>query len=217
METDSRIVMENFGRRIASVWAGLRPATRGIVERALLSSSASTSATSSTAGARQSNAPYDARAEWELSRLLAALEERAPEREALSAQLSGELSRVAEACVALLQLRAQSAETFAQLLARAFRAHDYVQVDALADRLTKQLPPSEICELARNPQVTVRAIAEEALAQSPTSVLVELLADPIDSFTVRAALERQAEDYESDEARWIITALDEADAEAMEE
>ncbi len=220
MENDTRITIEDFGGRIASVWAGLRPATRGMVERALHPSSASAANATpvvSPVNARTATVPYDARAEWELSRLLSVLDERAPEDEKLSAEMSGQLRRMADACARVLQLRAQSAETFAQLLVRSFGAHDYVQVDALADRISKQLPPSEMCELARHAQITVRAIAQEALAQTPTSVLIELLADPVDAPVVRDALERQADDYESDEARWIVGALDEADAEAMEE
>ncbi len=214
MENNSRLTIEDFGGRIASVWAGLQPTTRGMVERALLQAVSAGNAVSSV---RTGTVPYDARAEWELSRLLAALDENSPDAEALSVQQTGQLRRMAEACDSVLQLRAQSAEAFAQLFERAFAAHDYRRVDALADRMSVQLPPSEICELARHPQVRVRAIAQEALAQAPTSVLVELLADPVDAPVVRAALERQADEYESDEARWIVGALDEADAESIEE
>lgn len=224
MQNDLRITMEDFGGRIASVWAGLRPTTRGLVARALLTAAATTSAnvsaattTTTVASARTSNIPYDARAEQELSRLLAALDERAPDGEALSAEQSERLRRMADACAAVLQFRAQSAESFSQLLAREFHVHDYAQIDLLADRISAQLPPSEICELARHTEVRVRAIAQEALTQSPTSVLVELLSDPVDAPIVRAALERQAMDYELEEARWIVNALDEAEVETSED
>ena len=65
------------------------------------------------------------------------------------------------------------------------------RVDALADSLTR-FAPSEICELARSQDVVVRALANEALALFPTSVLVSLLSDPVDSEIGRDALRRQA-------------------------
>ena len=57
----------------------------------------------------------------------------------------------------------------------------------------------------------VRALANEALAQFPTSVLVGLLSDPVDSEIARDALRRQAVDYGSEEARQIINALDQVE------
>jgi len=57
----------------------------------------------------------------------------------------------------------------------------------------------------------VRALANEALAQFPTSVLVGLLSDPVDSEIARDALRRQAMEYGSEEARRIINALDQVD------
>jgi hypothetical protein len=43
-------------------------------------------------------------------------------------------------------------------------------------------------------------------------VLVELLGDPVDSDVARNALELQADDYGSEEARWVVSALERADA-----
>jgi hypothetical protein len=61
------MTIEDFGTGVASVWQGLRPSTRSLVERALAAPPAPPRAES----------PYDARSEWELSRLLTALDERA--------------------------------------------------------------------------------------------------------------------------------------------
>src|SRR5918912_707010 len=158
------MTIEDFGARVASVWQGLRPSTRSLVERAL-----STPPPASVAAPRGDTA-YDARSEWELSRLLAAL------------------------------------------LERALRARDYARVDALADVMTARLAPSEVCEMARCANPAVRAVAQETLLQLPTAVLVALLGDPVDAEVARAALESQADEYESEEARFVVNALEQVDA-----
>ncbi len=94
---------------------------------------------------------------------------------------------------------------------RADRQRDYARIDALADALAG-FAPSEICELARSQDVVVRALANEALAQFPTSTLIGLLSDPVDSEIARDALRRQAMDYGSEEARQIVNALAQVDA-----
>ena len=68
----SSFTIDDFGGRIATVWSELRPATRGLVERAVQA------AASGTPPIR--NFQYDARADLELSRFLAALDDRAAEK-----------------------------------------------------------------------------------------------------------------------------------------
>lgn len=200
------MTIEDFGARVVSVWQGLRPATRSLVERAL--SAAPPPAT------LRADAAYDARSEWELSRLLAALDERAAEKgvAALSADQSRELDRFAETCARVLRSGARSAEVFAQLLERALRAKDYARVDTIADVMNARLAPSELCEMVRQTNPAVRAVAQEAMLQLPTSVLVALLGDPVDADIARAALESQADEYESEEARFVVNALEQVDA-----
>src|SRR5215208_50698 len=193
------MTIEDFGARVASVWQGLRPSTRSLVERALLTPAPlqqGPAATTSTASRRESI--YDARSEWELSRLLAALDERAAEvgAEALSAEQSRDLLRMTETCAAVLNREARSSEVFAQLLERALRVKDYARVDEVADVMTARLAPSELCETARHLNPAVRAVAQDAL-----------LGDPVDAETARLALEAQADEYESEEARIVVTAL----------
>jgi hypothetical protein len=198
--------MEDFGGRLASVWSELRPTTRGLVERALQTPSAPPARNRNAP-----NAPYDARADHELSRLLAALDERALEPgAALAAEKETQLRHIADTCAAVLQEKTRSAEVFAQLVRRADSQRDYARIDALADALMG-FAPSEICELARSQDVVVRALANEALAQFPTSVLIGLLSDPVDSEIARDALHRQAQDYGSEEARQIVNALAQVD------
>ncbi|MFN2491890.1 MAG: hypothetical protein ABR501_03285 [Pyrinomonadaceae bacterium] len=198
-------MMEDFGGRLASVWSELRPATRGLVERALQSHNGP-SAGRNTANA--ASLPYDARADYELSRLLAALDERSLESDgSLETEKGKQLRQIAETCAGVLQEKTRSAEVFAQLVRRADIQRDYARIDALADGLAR-FAPSEICELARSADVVVRALANEALTQFPTPILVGLLSDPIDSEIARDALRRQAQDYDSEMARQIVNALD---------
>jgi hypothetical protein len=198
-------MMEDFGGRLASVWSELRPTTRVLVERALQAPSATAP---QPRNPNAPNVPYDARADHELSRLLAALDERTSETDGSLVKEKGtQLRHIADTCAAVLQEKTRSAEVFAQLVRRADSQRDYRRIDALADALTR-FAPSEICELARSQDVVVRALANEALAQFPTSALIGLLSDPVDSDIARDALRRQALDYGSEEARQIVNALD---------
>jgi hypothetical protein len=198
----SPLIIEDFGSRIATAWSELRPATRGLVERALQAPS------SETSPAR--NFHYDARADLELSRFLAALDDRATQK-TLDAEKNGKLKSIADTCAAVLLEKTESAEVFTQLVRRAQLQKDYRRIDVLADALTSRFPPSEICELARSEDIIVRELANEALARCPVSVLTGLLNDPVDSATARAALRRQVVEYGSEDARQIVNALDETD------
>lgn len=196
----SHLIIDDFGGRIATVWSELRPATRGLVERAM----------SGTQNSR--NFQYDARADLELSRFLAALDDRAAEKtDILDPEKGGKLKSIADTCAAVLLEKTESAEVFTQLVRRAQIQKDYRRIDTLADALTSRFPPSEICELARSEDVVVRELANEALARCPISILASLLGDPVDADTARAALRRQVVEYGSEEARQLVNALDLAD------
>ena len=196
-------MIEDFGGRLASVWSGLRPATRGLVERAMQARN-----TVPTRNVNTSNLPYDARADRELSLLLSALDERVTETDLARQKDHGkQLRQIAETCAAVLQEKTQSAEVFTQLIRRADSQRDYARIDTLADAL-RRFSPTEVCELARSEDAVVKALANEALAQFPTSVLIGLLSDPVDSEIAREALRRQALEYGSEEARQIVSALD---------
>lgn len=185
-----------MGGRVATVWSELHPATRVLVERALQPNTP----------AANRNTPYDARADLELSRFLAALDDRASEVQ--DAVEKSRLQMVADTCASVLQEKTQSAEVFAQLVRRAEMQRDYDRVDRLADTLTSRFAPSEICEVARAEDLFVRELANEALARFPTGVLITLLADPVDTEVAREALRRQVIEYGSEEARKIVNTLD---------
>jgi len=200
------LAIEDFGGRLAVVWSELRPATRGIVERAL--QSPNNVSVQNRSNKAPSNAPYDARADHELSVLLTALDERASETvKSPEVEKGNQLRHIADTCAAVLQEKTRSAEVFAQLVRRADKQRDYARIDTLADALTR-FAPSEICELARSQDGVVKALADETLAQFPTSMLIGLLSDPVDSDIAREALRRQMIEYGSEEARQIVNALD---------
>jgi len=201
--------IEEFGGRVAIVWSELRPVTRKLVERALQPNQ--------SLPAPPAAAPFDARSDLELSRLLTALDEGVAESVTASKlEHRRRLRAVADTCAAMLQERTQSAEVFVQLVERAEQQHDYKRIDSLADALSVRFAPSEICELARSPNSIVRALAQEALAQVPTNILIGMLRDPVDTDTAREALQRQAREFGSEQARQIMQVLDQMDLEPGE-
>lgn len=195
------MVIEELGGRIATMWSELRSQTRGFVERALQNSNAS----------NVRNFQYDARADLELSRFLAAVDDQASEKTNLDKETADKLKSVAEACTVILLDKTESAEVFAQLVKRAQAHHDYKQIDRLGDALNARFPASEICELARSENTVVRELAFEALSRAPVAVLAGLLSDPVDSEIARIALRLQVAEYGSEDARQIVNLLDQVD------
>ena len=198
------MTIKDFGGRVASIWDGLRPVTKKMLEGALRSGSVSPS----------NNSPqtfsYDAHADWEVSRLLSALDEtsRGAERPAEPGILN-EISELAETCVRVLEAQSGSAEVFIQLAERAIRSRDYKKLDKLADRLMERFSAGEIAEIVRQTELPqIRAIAYETLALLPTSMLTPLLVDPLYAEIAANALEQKAFEYESEEARDVLEQFD---------
>jgi hypothetical protein len=193
------MMIEELGPRVANVWKDLRPTTKSLIERAWQSAG--------SPGLPQvpRATTYDPRADQELSQLLAALDEHAQQIEVTSGrEAARESRRLADACATVLGQQTQSAEVFAQLIERSHQRKNYAQVDALAALMPERLAPSEVCELARSNNVVVRALAHEALTQLPTSLLAALLRDPIDAVVARQALERQASEFDSEDAQQVL-------------
>src|SRR5205807_7039031 len=196
--------IEAFGPRVASVWNHLSTTTRNLVEKAWQSSGSGAAARIAQA------APYDPRADQELSQLLSALDDSAEQTDAEpNREAAKRAQSLADACANLLSQQTQSAEVFARLIERAHQRKDYAQVDGLAALLPDRLAPSELCDLARANNVVVRALAQEALTQMPIKLLVALLRDPVDSVVARQALERQAYEFGSADAQRILKDFDE--------
>ncbi len=197
-------MIEDFGGQVATVWSQLRPATRKLVEQALQPPALRSAA--------PRNSTYDARADFELSKLLAALDEGLNTLTVKAgAEKSGQLRLVADTCAAMLREQTQSAEVFVQLVERAQSRHDYKQIDVLADALTSRFAMSEVCELARSQNNVVRALAEEALTQVPPTTLAGLINDPVDATVARQALQRQVREFGLGQAHDLVTEMGELD------
>jgi len=198
------MMIKDLGSRIASVWEGLRPITREMLVGALKNG------TSGSPSPKSQKFSYDAHADWELSRLLSALDEQSRSAELRNnARKLDEVRQLADTCARVLEAQSASAEVFIQLAQRVLNAHDYKKLDQLADRLAERFSAGEIAEVVRqteSPQI--RAVAYETLAMLPVGVVAPLLNDSLYSEIAAAALEQKAFEYESEEAREALERFD---------
>src|SRR5687767_2933662 len=193
------MVIKDLGPAVVSVWDGLRPITKKMLAGAMRSGSANTN----NPGQKFS---YDAHADWEVSRLLTALDEQS--KSAATRKDSDkldEIAQLAETCVRVLEAQSGSAEVFIQLAERAIKQHDYHKLDKLADRLAERFSSAEIAEIIRQTDIPqIRAIAYETLALMPVPVILPLLDDPLYAEIAANALEQKAYEYDSEEARDLL-------------
>ncbi len=202
--------MKDFGTRVESVWEGLRPVTRKLIVGALQ--------TGKVVPAPSRKFFYDAHADWEVSRLLTALDEQsntpAVRKNALK---RNEIEELANTCVRVLEDQTASAEVFIQLATRALKDNDYNRLDKLADRLAERFSSGEIAEIVRQTEMPqIRAIAYETLAMLPIPLIMPLLDDPLYAGIAAGALEQKAYEFDSDEARDLLDQFD-AENEIIEE
>ena len=190
------MMIKDFGARVESVWEGLRPVTKKMIVGAL-------QAKSGNANAPTQKFSYDTQSDWELSRLLSALDEQAKDADVKNnPEKLGELQQLTETCISVLKAQTESAEVFIQLAERALAQKDYKEIDRLADLLAERFSVGEMCEIARqttNP--AIRAIAMETIALMPVEEIIPSFDDPIYEDIARMALEIKAFEYESEEAR----------------
>lgn len=198
------MTIKDFGTRVADVWAGLRPATQKLIVGAMQMGQTNNFASNSI-----KNFSFDAHADWELSRLLTALDERTAEAEAQANPAKfREIRRMANACSEVLQSQTESAEVFIQLATRALKRADFARVDTLANSLIERFSVGEMCEIVRQAEhAAIRALAMEALALVPTIQLLPLLDDPLYAEIVRMTLETQAVEYNSEDAKMLLEDL----------
>lgn len=192
------MVIKDLGPAVVRVWDGLRPMTKKMLAGAMSSGQANTNPAQKFS--------YDAHADWEVSRLLTALDEQS--RSAVvrkdSAKL-GEINYMAETCVRILETQGSSAEVFIQLSERALKKHDYDQLDKLSDRLFERFSAAEIAEVVRQTDMPqIRAIAYETLSMLPVPTLMPLLDDPLYTEIGASSLEQKAYEYDSEEAREVL-------------
>jgi preprotein translocase subunit SecD len=199
------MVIKGLGAQVEKVWNGLRPTTREMLTKALQKKLTS------------SKFFYDVHSDWELSRLLTALDEQlAKEERKLSdkknKQKINEIKLLAETCANVLQSQTESAEVFIQLVERALKQKDYAKIEATSQILNERFSAGEVCEIIRqttNP--VIRALAYESLALFPSSSLILLAEDPIYGEIARNALEIQAFDYNLEEAQKALEELNTAE------
>lgn len=196
-------MIKDFGARIESIWEDLRPVTKKMLVGALQAKNGN------AANIPTQKFSYDTQSDWELSRLLSALDEQARDADVKNnLEKSDEIQQLAETCVSVLQAQTESAEVFIQLAERALRQKDYKQIDHISDILAERFSVGEMCEIARqttNP--AIRALAMETLALMPVEEILPSLDDPIYEDIARVALEQKAVEYESEEARQVLEQL----------
>src|SRR5438105_9110174 len=136
------MTIKEFGGKVASIWEGLRPVTKKMLVRAMRSGEAQASQTPRTY--------YDAHADWEVSRLLSALDEQSTASETRKdATKLNEIKELAETCARILESQSASAEVFIQLATRAIKENDYRRLDRLSDTLAERYSSAEIAEIVR--------------------------------------------------------------------
>jgi hypothetical protein len=196
-------MIKDLGAGVVSVWEGLRPITKKMLEGVMNASS-----TSAPNNSIQKYS-YDAHADFELSRLLTALDEQSKTSPSKNSDILNEIAQLAETCVRVLEAQSGSAEVFIQLAERAIKQHDYNKLDKLADRLAERFSAGEIAEIVRQTEAPqIRAIAYETLALLPVPAILPLLDDPLYSDIAANALEQKAYEYDSEEARDLLDQFD---------
>lgn len=197
-------MIKELGGSVASVWDGLRPMTKKMLVGVLQSSNPTPVNTKST------KFSYDAHADWEVSRLLTALDEQSRKSSIRkNAVKLAEISQFADACARVLEAQSASAEVFIQLAERVIRENNYDRLDKLADRLTERYSAGEIAEIVRQTELPqIRAIAYETLSMLPIPSILPLLDDSLYAEIAAGALEQKAYEFDSDEARDILDQLE---------
>ena len=193
------MTIKDFGARVESVWEGLRPVTKKMLSGAVEVPAKPNRKTS-----------YDAHADWELSRLLSVLDEQSENNEIRQdAEKLREIKEFSETCARVLESQTESAEVFIQLAKRALARNDFRKIDELADILASRFSAGEVAEIVRQTDMAqIRALGYESLALMPVVSLLKVLDDPLYFEIIRNALEQQAFEYESDEARAILEQLE---------
>ena len=159
------MTIKDLGAQINSVWEGLRPMTKKMLVGVWQAN------TGNLSPAPSKKFSYDTHADWELSRLLSALDEQMKDAEAKKdTEKLNEIKQLAETCSTVLQAQTESAEVFIQLADRILFLNDFNKFDALADVLVKRFSAAEIAEIIRQTSLAqVRAVAFETLAIMPVS------------------------------------------------
>lgn len=188
---------KNFGTRVENVWNDLRPITKEFLVDVLKTNKKP----------KKQQVSYDAHSDWELSRLLGALDASSNMKQD-SVDIK-EMKRLADICVSVLEDKTVSAEIFIQLAKRALKHNDFAKIDKLADILYERFAPSEIIEIVRQTDVPqISAIAYETLAIMPVASIVPHVKDPLYFEIACNVLDQQANEFQNPEAKQILERLE---------
>ena len=182
------MMIKDLGARVESVWENLRPVTKKMIVGALQASSGNVPVV------QKQKFSYDTQSDWELSRLLTALDDQIKDAEVRKdAEKLAEINQLAETLVIVLEAQTESAEVFIQLAKRVLKRNDFKNFDKLADTLSERFSAGEIAEIIRQTDLAqIRAVAFETLSLMPTANLLPLLDDPLYFEIARNAIEQQA-------------------------
>lgn len=194
------MTIKDFGARVNSVWEGLRPVTKKMLVGAMQTNLTSPNKKFS----------YDAQSDWELSRLLSALDEQTKDTEVKKdTEKLREIRQMAETVADVLEAQSASAEVFIQLAERALARKDYREIDKLTDALLERFSVGEMCEIVRQTEnPAIRALGFETLALVPVPKLLPVLEDSLYEEIVRSVLEQQAFEYENEQARQVLEQIE---------
>lgn len=194
------MTIKNFGARVNSVWEGLRPVTQKMLVGVMQPNHTSP----------KTKFSYDAQADWELSRLLSALDEQTKDSEVKKdAEKLREIRQMAETVADVLEAKSASAEVFILLAERALARRDYKEIDKLTNALLERFSVGEMCEIVRqtdNP--AIRALGFETLALVPVPKLLPVLEDSLYEEIIRNVIELQAFEYENEQARQVLEQIE---------
>lgn len=190
------MLIKDLGPQVESVWQDLRPTTKQLLAGALKTGSPLPTIS------QPPKYHYDAHADWELSRLLEALDKR-------SRSKSKDAAALAETCARILEEQSGSAEVFIQLATRSIEQSDYNRLEKLADHLFERFSAGEIAEVVRQTDLPqIRAIAFETLAMLPVDLIEPLIDDPLYADIAINSLEQKAYEFDSEEARDLLDRID---------
>jgi len=191
------MMMKNFGTQVEVAWESMRPITKELIVGIL------------KPGKRRKtkkNSSHDAHSDWEISRLLDALDEQAvATKDARTDDDLDEINNLANICAGVLEEKTVSAEIFIQLAKRALARNDYSKIDSLADALHERFSVTEIAEVIRQSDVPqIRAICYETLAVMPALSVAPLVNDPLYFEIGCNVLEQQLIEFDNLEAGRIL-------------
>lgn len=193
------MINKNFGTQVVDIWEGMRPMTKKMLVGAMKTNNF----------ANKQKITYDAHADWELSRLLTALDEQAKDKKSKTPENLNEINQLAEVCANVLESQTETAEVFIQLAKRVLARNDYHKFDHLGDVLFDRFSAGEIAEIIRQTDLAqIRAICFETLAILPVTLIVPLLDDPLYFEIGCMVLEQQAIEFENEEASDILEQID---------